>query len=223
VKPDSVLVELSNPEVEQGAFDTESQLKGAEADLANLRVQLDSQKLTQEKAVATAHADYTSAKLDLDVYLELAKSGLVPAVTLKQSQAKEEELAKVLEIEQRRLKITDDAAKAQLEAQETKVAQLRAQLDLKHRQVAALKVRAGMDGVLQRLGDPTNPLQAGQQLAAGALVARVANPAKLKAVIRIAETQAKDIQLDQPAEIDTRNGVVRGHVIQSIPPLRMAR
>ncbi len=217
VNPDTVLVELSNPEVAQAAFDTESQLKGAEADLANLRVQLDSQKLTQEKAVATAEADASSAKLELEVNEELTKSGLVPAITLKQSKAKAEELVKLLELEQRRLKMADDAAQAQLEAQETKVAQLRAQLELKHRLVAGLKVRAGMDGVLQRLGDPTNPLQVGQQLAAGALVARVANPAKLKAVIKIAETQAKDVQLDQRAEIDTRNGVVRGHVIRVDP------
>jgi HlyD family secretion protein len=148
---------------------------------------------------------------------QLTKAGLVPAITLKQSKAKAEELAKLLEIEQRRLKMGDAAAKAQLEAQNTKLAQLRAQLELKHRQVAALKVRAGMDGVLQRLGDPTNPLQVGQQLPAGALVGRVANPAKLKAVIKIAETQAKDIQLDQLAEIDTRNGIVSGHVIRVDP------
>lgn len=217
VKPDSVLVELSNPEVEQTAFEAQSQLKGAEADLANLRVQLDSQKLTQEKEVATAEADYSSAKLDLEVNEELTKAGLLPAITLKQSKGKAEELSKLLALERRRLIIADDAAKAQLEAQETKLAQLRAQLELKRRQVAALKVTAGMDGVLQRLGDPTNPLQVGQQLPAGALVARVANPAKLKAVIKIAETQAKDIQLDQTAEIDTRNGVVRGHVVRVDP------
>src|ERR1019366_8752759 len=98
-----------------------------------------------------------------------------------------------------------------------KVAQLRLQFDLKHRQVEALRIRAGMEGVLQRLGDPTTPLQAGQQLAAGALVARVADPSKLKAAIKIAETQAKDVQLDQVAEIDTRNGVVRGHVVRIDP------
>lgn len=217
VKPDAVIVELSNPELEQAAFDSQSQLKGAEADLANLRVQLDSDKLTQEKAVATAEADYSSAKLDLEVNQQLAKDGLLPAITLKQSKAKAEELAKLLEIEQRRLKIGDDAAKAQLEAQQTKLAQLSAQLELKCRQVAALKVTAGMDGVLQRLGDPTSPLQIGQQLPAGALIAQVANPAKLKAVIKIAETQAKDIQLDQPAEIDTRNGIVPGRVIRIDP------
>ena len=111
----------------------------------------------------------------------------------------------------------DAAAKAQLAAQDAKITQLRGQLELKQRQVNGLKVRAGMDGVLQRLGDSANPLQVGQQLAAGALIARVANPAKLKATIKIAETQARDVQLNQVAEIDTRNGVIAGHVVRIDP------
>lgn len=217
VKGDTVLVELSNPEVQEAAFDAESQLKGAEADLANLKVQLDSQKLTQQAAVATAEANYSSAKLELEVNQELNKSGLVPDIDLKQSKAKAEGLSKLLGIEKERLQIGPDAANAQVSAQETKVGQLRAQLKLKRDQVDALKIRAGIDGVLQRLGDPANPLQFGQQLAAGALVARVVDPAKLKAAIKIAEIQAKDIQLDQPAEIDTRNGVVPGHVVRVDP------
>jgi HlyD family secretion protein len=217
VKADTVLVELSNPDVTQAAFDAESSVKTAEADLANLRVQLDSQKLTQRSVVATAQANYTAAKLDLEVNEELSKSGLVPAITLKQCKAKAEELLSLLEIEQERLKISADAAAAQIAAQETKVAQLRGQRELKHQQVDALKIRAGVDGVLQRLGDFTNPLQEGQQLPAGALVARVAEPDRLKAAIKIAETQAKDVQLDQVAEIDTRNGIIPGHVIRVDP------
>ena len=217
VKSNTVLVELANPEVKQAAFDAEWQLKESEADLANLRAQLKSQKLTQQATVATAEANYSSANLDFSVNDALAKAGLVPAMTLKQARAKADELAKLLEIERDRVADGDNAATAQLAAQEAKVAQLRAQLELKRRQVEALKVSAGMDGVLQRLGDATNPLQAGQQLAAGALVARVANPAKLKAEIKIAETQAKDIQLGQPAEIDTRNGVIPGHVVRVDP------
>ena len=217
VKADTVLVELSNPEVEQAAFDAESQLKGAEADLDNLKVQLDSQNLTEQAAVASAESSYSSAKLDLEVNEQLAKNGLVPEITLKQSKAKADELSKLLTIEQKRLKISADAAKAQLLAQETKLGQLRAQFQWKTNLVAALKIRAGIDGVLQRLGEPTNPLQFGQQLSAGALVARVADPAKLKAAVKIAETQAKDIQLDEPAEIDTRNGVVPGHVVRVDP------
>lgn len=217
VTKDTVLVELSNPEVIQDAFDAESAVKTAEADLANLRVQLDSQKLTQRSTVATAQANYSSAKLDWEVNDELAKAGLVPAITLKQAKAKAEEMASLLEIEQERLKISDDSTAAQIAAQQTKLAQLRGQLDLKKQQVEALKIRAGVDGVLQRLGDLTNPLQEGEQLAAGALVARVAEPEHLKAAIKIAETQAKDVQLDQPAEIDTRNGLIPGHVIRVDP------
>jgi len=123
----------------------------------------------------------------------------------------------LLQIEEERLKISADSTAAQLASQETKLAQLRGQLELKKQQVEALKIRAGVDGVLQRLGDLTNPLQEGEQLAAGALVARVAEPEHLKAAIKIAETQAKDVQLDQPAEIDTRNGIIPGHVIRVDP------
>jgi HlyD family secretion protein len=217
VKADTVLVELSNPDVTQAAFDAESLVKTGEADLANLKVQLDSQKLTQRSAVATARSNYSSAELDLEVNDQLAKSGLIPAITLKQSKAKAEELASLLAIEEERLKISADAAAAQIAAQETKLAQLRGQLELKRLQVAALKIRPGVEGVLQRLGDFTNPLQEGQQLPAGALVARVAEPNHLKAAIKIAETQAKDIQLDQTAEIDTRNGIIPGHVIRVDP------
>ncbi|PWU13719.1 MAG: RND transporter [Verrucomicrobia bacterium] len=217
VQAGTVLVELNNPDVEQDAFDAEWQLKGAEAELANLRVQVKTDKLTQKKAVATAEADYSSAELDYEVANTLATNGLTPAVTLKQAQTKAEELGKLLAIERERLDAGVDAAKAQLDVQEAKVAQLRAQLALKRKQVEALRIRAGMDGVLQRLGDATNPLQLGQQLAAGAPVARVANPARLKAAIKIAEVQAKDVLLDQPADIDTHNGLVKGHVVRVDP------
>jgi HlyD family secretion protein len=217
VQTHTVLVELSNPAVEQEAFDVQWQLKGAEAGLANLHVQVKTDNLTQRKAVATAEADYSSAELEYEVEDDLGKSGLAPAVTLKQAKTKAEEMSKLLEIERERLDASGESAKAQLEVQEAKVAQLRAQLELKRAQAQALKIRAGMDGVLQRLGDPANPLQLGQQLAAGGLVARVANPAKLKAAIKIAEVQAKDVLLDQLAEIDTRNGVIPGHVTRVDP------
>src|SRR6266540_7249426 len=191
VRAETVLVELSNPEVEQAAFDAEWQLKGAEAEQANLRVQLDTQRLNQQSAVAIAQASYNNAKLDYEVNDELSKVGLVPGLTLKQSKAKAEELANLLEIEQERLKISDNAEKAQLAVQEAKVSQVHAQLQLRRHQVDSLKIRAGIDGVLQKLGDAAaTTLQVGQQLAPGGTVARVANPAKLKAEIKIAETQA---------------------------------
>src|SRR5437773_4620900 len=219
VKADTVLVELSNPEVEQVAFDAEWQLKASEAELANLRVQLETARLNQQSILATAQANYSSAKLDFEVNDELSKVGLVPGLTLKQSKARAEELANLLEIEQERLKISADAAKAQLAVQEAKVSQLHAQLQLRRHQVEAPKIRAGIDGVLQKLGDAaaTSTLQEGQQLAPGANVARVANPAKLKAEIKVAETQAKDITFDQKAYVDTRNGVIPGHVVRIDP------
>jgi HlyD family secretion protein len=219
VSSNTVLVELSNPEVEQAAFDAEWALKAAEATLTNLRVQLDSQKLTQESTVATAEANYSAAKLDFDVNDDLAKSGLVPTLILKESKAKADELLKLSQIEKKRFDMTDDATKAQLAAQEATVSQLSAQLALKRHLVDALRVRAGMEGVLQRYGDlsQTTPLQAGQQLMAGAIVARVANQAKLKAVLKIAETQVRDIAFGQPAQIDTRNGIVPGHVTRVDP------
>jgi HlyD family secretion protein len=217
VKADTILVELSNPDLEQAAFEAESQVKAAKAEMANLRVQLESQRLSQRAAVASAQANHVAAKLDFEVNEELGKAGLVPGLTVKQAKAKADQLATLLEIEQDRSKMGLSAAEAQIAEQEEKVAQRTAQLELKQRQIGALKIRAGMEGVLQRLGDPTTSLQIGHQLFAGALVARVANPAKLKAAIKIAETQARDIQLNQRAEIDTRNGVIPGHVTRIDP------
>jgi len=217
VKADTVLVELSNPSLEQDVFEAESQFKAAKADLTNLRVQLGSQKLTQQAAVATAQANYITAKSEFDVNDELGRSGLVAALAVKLSKARADQLARLLEIEEERLKMIDHSTQAQLAAQDEKIVQLQAQIEQKRRHFAALKVCAGMEGVLQRLGDAANPLQEGQQLAAGALIARVANPAKLKATIKIAETQARDVQLNQAAEIDTRNGVIAGHVVRIDP------
>src|SRR6266511_4122165 len=143
VKADSVLVELSNPEVTQAAFDGEWALVAAEAELTNLRVQIETQRLTQQPSVAKAEANHSSARLDFEVNDELAKAGLVPALTLKQSRAKAEQLAHLLEIERERLKISADSAKAQLAVQDAKVAQLRAQAPLRKQQVEARKNRAG--------------------------------------------------------------------------------
>jgi HlyD family secretion protein len=217
VKADTIILELSNPELTQAAFDAEWQVKGAEAEQANLRVQLDSHRLTQQAAAVSAESNYKQAKLDAEVNQTLAKDGLIPAITMRQSETKAEELRKVNEVEQERLRISADAAKAQLAVQAAKVEQLRAQLQLKRQQVDSLKVRATVDGVLQTLGDTTTPLRPGQQMAAGANLARVANSARLKAEIKIAETQAKDVQRGQKAEVDTRNGIIPGHVVRVDP------
>ncbi|MCL4179264.1 MAG: HlyD family efflux transporter periplasmic adaptor subunit [Verrucomicrobia bacterium] len=219
VEADTILIELANPEVEQAAFDAEWQLKGAESELSNLKVQLQTQRLNLQASVASVNAGYNSATLDLEVNEELAKSGLIPQLTLRQSRAKAEELAKLLEIEQQRLNISAEAAESQLAVQTARVEQLRALLQLRRNQVESLKIAAGIEGVLQKLGDAST-LQVGQQLPAGANVARVANPARLKAEIKIYETQAKDVVLGQRAQIDTRNGVVPGSVIRIDPAVQ---
>ncbi|MGO9203025.1 MAG: efflux RND transporter periplasmic adaptor subunit [Limisphaerales bacterium] len=219
VKADTVLVELSNPDVQQAAFDAEWALNGAEAEMTNLHVTVATQKLSQQSTVASAGSSYSTAKLEFDVNEDLSKGGLVPALTLKESEAKMKETGELFNIEKERLRIQDDAAAAQIAVKAASLAQLRAQLALKRRLVDALKIRAGMEGVLQRYGDltQTTPLQTGQQLAAGAIVARVANQAKLKAVLKLPETQVKDITFNQLAQIDTRNGVVPGHVVRIDP------
>ena len=219
VKADTVLVELSNPDVQQAAFDAEWALNGAEAEMTNLHVTVATQKLSQQSTVASAGSSYSTAKLEFNVNEDLSKGGLVPALTLKESEAKMKETGELFNIEKERLRIQDDAAAAQIAVKAASLAQLRAQLALKRRLVNALKIRAGMEGVLQRYGDltQTTPLQTGQQLAAGAIVARVANQAKLKAVLKLPETQVKDITFNQLAQIDTRNGVVPGHVVRIDP------
>lgn len=216
VKVDTVLIELSNPELEQAAFEAKWSLRAAEAELANTRVTLESQRLTQEAATATLKSQMNLAIVDAEADAKLAAEKLVAALTAKRSQANADELKSRYEIELKRLQIANDAIKAQLAVHEAKVEQLRASYRLKEQQVESLKVRAGIDGVLQRLGD-TQALQRGQQVAAGANLARVANPNKLKAEIRIAETQARDIQFGQSAEIDTRNGTIKGKVVRVDP------
>jgi HlyD family secretion protein len=220
VKPDSVLVELSDPELEQDAFQTESQLAGAQADLTNLRVQLASQKLTQEAAVASAQADYTTARAESDTDNDLGKIGLAAKLDVEEANTKTDELAKLLKIQQENLQLSGSAAKAQLSSQEQKIAQFRGTLELQQSQIEGLKIRAGITGVLQQLGDTATPLQVGQQLSAGAPVALVASQTKLKAAIQIAETEARDVQLDQPAEIDTHNGIIPGRVIRIDPAVQ---
>jgi HlyD family secretion protein len=216
VKVDTVLIELSNPELEQAAFEAKWSLRAAEADLENTRVTLESQRLTQEAATATLKSQMSLALLDAAADAKLAEEKLVADLTAKRSRANADELKNRYEIELKRLEIAKEAIKAQLAVQEARVEQLRASYRLKENQVESLKVRAGIDGVLQRLGD-TQALQRGQQIAAGANLARVANPNKLKAEIRIAETQARDIQFGQSAEIDTRNGTIKGKVVRIDP------
>jgi HlyD family secretion protein len=219
VEADTVLVELSNPELEQETFDAESQWHAAEAQLVRLEVQLDSERLTQRSVIASLKSDLAQAKIEAEADEDLLQDGLVPELTAKRTRSRANELHVRHELEQERLTMSAKSASAQLRVQEAEVERLRKQHELKKRQVAALKVRAGIAGVLQRLGDERS-LQIGQQLAVGANIARIANPANLKAEIKVAETQARDIQFDQRALIDTRNGTVAGHVVRIDPAVQ---
>jgi HlyD family secretion protein len=217
VQPDTLILELSNPELEQQAFDLEWQLKAAEARLRQLQVLLESERLTQESTIASLRADHTQAALDAEADSILAKDGLVPDLTMKRSRAKAEDLEQRLAVEQKRLLIKGDSDLAQLAVQEAELEKLRASLALRREKVAALKVRAGIEGVLQSVGDGRETLQVGQRMGPGATLAKIVQPTKLKAEIKIAETQARDVQIGQQAVIDTRNGLIKGVVTRVDP------
>jgi HlyD family secretion protein len=219
VKADTVIVELANPEVEQAALDAEWQLKGAEADFNKLKVQLESDRLNQASQAAQLNSECMIAKVDAQADTELEAEGLVDRLTALRSRTKAEQLALRCEMEQKRLGILEKNHQAQLAAQQAELERMRALLALKQKHLAELTVRAGIDGVLQRLGD-RDQLQVGQQLAAGANIARVADPTKLKAEIKVVETQAKDIAHGQKAVIDTRNGTVPGRVARIDPAVQ---
>jgi HlyD family secretion protein len=215
VRADSVILEMSNPELELAALDSASQLRAAEAELVNLRVQLESQRLNQEAEAARVRAEYRQAQLQAEANRELARDGLIPDLTLRLSEVAAEQLAGRAQIEQKRLEIAAEAIEAQIKVQESRVEQLRALHRLKRQQLDALTVRAGIDGVLEHL-----PVEVGQRLPPGTVLARVARPERLKAELRIPETQARDIQIGQIASIDTRNGVVAGRVSRIDPAVQ---
>ena len=212
VTADTVVLELSNPEVELSALEAESAVKAAEAEYTNLKVQLESQVLNQQAQAASVRSSYHQAKLQAEANKELARDGLIASLTLKLSEVTADELAGRTEIEDKRLAISADASKAQLAVQTARLDQLRGAWQLRRRQVDSLKVRSGSDGVLQQL-----PVEVGQRYTAGTILAKVAQPGRLKAEVRIAETQARDIELGQVASIDTRNGVVPGRVVRIDP------
>ena len=211
----TVIVELSNPQMEQEAMDAEFQVKTAEAEAENLRVRLESESMTQQSTIASINAEYSQAKLQLDTDETLAKQGLVADLLLRISRVKVQDIANRLKVEQQRLTISGKSTKAQLNAQQSRVAQLRALAKLKKDQVDALKVRAGTNGVLQQVS-----VQEGQQVTPGLNIARIADPASLKAELKIAETQIKDVKLGQTAKVDTRNGVIDGQVARIDPAAR---
>jgi len=212
VRPDTVIVELSSPELQQSAREAQLAYQSAQAAYVNRKAELESTLLSQQSEVASIQAAYTKAALNLEAQEKLYKDQLVSEIQLKQSRSDAQELENRLRIANDRLKIQTEGQKSQLAPQEAEVDQKRAAYELRVRQLEDLKVKAGMNGVLQEV-----PVERGAQLNAGANVARVADPSNLKAELRIAETQTKDIRIGQYAEVDTRNGVVKGKVSRIDP------
>jgi HlyD family secretion protein len=212
VKPASVIMELSDPTLSQTALDAELQLKGAQADYANLKVQVNSELMNQKATEASVRSDYEQAKIQHDVDEKLVKQGLTAQVIENLSRVREQQLAIRVKLEGEKTGIAADSAAARLAAQQAKIDEQRALYNLKKSQLEALHVRSGIDGVLQLV-----PVEVGQHITPGTNLARVADPKKLKAEIKIAETQAKDVQPGQKATIDTRNGIVKGHVARIDP------
>jgi HlyD family secretion protein len=212
VKPESVILEMTNPDLENQVMAAQLAFRSAEAAYENRRADLQSQFLTQEVAVTTLASQHRQAGLQLAANEELYKDKLISELTLKQSRAAEEDLKNQLAVARQRLEISKVGLKSQLAPQEADVNDRRAAWELRRKQLEDLKVKAGMNGVLQVL-----PVEVGQQVAAGANVARVADPTVLKAELRIAETQTKDIKVGQSAEVDTRNGTVNGRVTRIDP------
>jgi RND family efflux transporter MFP subunit len=215
VVPDSVILEMSNPELERDALDADWQLKAGQADLANTRVRLRKELLDQQAAAATVESDFHQAEMQAETNQGLFKEGIVAGLTLKLSEVRAKELATRNEIEKKRLAVYSESEKAQIEAQDARVEQLRALAHLKRSQMDSLRVRAGIAGVLQEV-----PVQPGQRVTSGTTLAKVVQRDKLKAQLKIAETQARDVEIGERATIDTRNGIVEGHVSRSDPSVQ---
>lgn len=212
VQADTVLLELSDPEVEQAALEAQSQLQAAEADYDDLRAQLESQLLSQQAEVSSSSSLAEEAKLQAEADEVLAKDGIIPDINLKRSRLRATQTSKQSKIESQRYDQSKRSNQAQLAAQRARVDQMRALYSLRRRQLDSLKVRAGIPGVLQEL-----PMQVGQRVTPGTTLARVARPENLKAELRIPESQARDVAMGMPASIDTRNGVVKGRVFRVAP------
>jgi HlyD family secretion protein len=212
VKADTPILQLINPTLQQVTLDAEYQMKGAEAQYNSLKAQLQNQLMDLKAKAAASQADASSARLDADRKEQLFKLGLAPDIDYKISQVRAEQTSKENEISQNEVSTFANSVEAQLAVQQSKVEQQRALWNLQKSQLDRLTVRPGIDGVLQEL-----EVEVGQNVTAGTLLARVAQPTHLKAQLRIAETQAKDILIGQKASVDTHNGIVSGHVMRIDP------
>ncbi len=212
VRPDTIILVMSNPDVRQRETDAQLQLKGAEADLANLRATLQNDLLNQQAAQAAIESEYNKAKLDYEANQELAKDGLIADLIVRKSQVTVQELASRNEMEKKKVEGNAKSAEARIGAQQARVDQLRVAYELRRKQLDELNVRAGAAGVVQQV-----PVEPGQRVAPGTILAKVAEPGRLKAELQIAETQVKDVLVGQVASIDTRSGIIPGQVIRMDP------
>jgi HlyD family secretion protein len=212
VKPDTPLLELADPQATQQALDAELSLKEARADLSNVQVKVQSDLMAQKSAAATVNADYNQAQRQAKTDKSLYGLGVISGLAYNSSQGKADELTTRNQLEEQTVQINEKAIESQLAVQQAKVAQAQAIYDLKRQQLDALKVRAGISGVLTSM-----PLAVGQHVTMGTMLAEVVQPNQLKAQLKIAETQARDIQLGQPASVDTHNGLADG-VVTRIDP-----
>jgi HlyD family secretion protein len=212
VTPDSVILELSNPDLENSVRDAQLAHASAQASFANRKTELERSLLEQESQVAQIQTQYSNAKLDLEAQEALLKDGLVSLLQVRQRRAQTTDLENRLKIAQKQLEMAKAGVASQLAPQQAEVDQRRAAYQLRVQQLEDLKVKAGMDGVLSQV-----PVEVGQQVGPGTNLARVANPTRLKAEVRIAETQTKDIRIGQEAEVDTRNGIIKGKVMRIDP------
>jgi HlyD family secretion protein len=215
VKPDSIIIELSDPILQRETLDAEYQLKAAQADLESLKVTINSDLLNQKSTAASVRSEYEQAKIQHEVDVKLHEQGVGADVTEQLSRVKEQQLAVRAQLEDDRTKNAEDSAGARIQAQQSKIDQQRALYDLKKSELDALHVRAGISGVLQVV-----PVEVGQHVKPGDNLARVADPKRLKAEIKIPETQAKDVIPGQPATVDTRNGIVKGLVSRVDPSVQ---
>lgn len=215
VTANDVLMEMSNPQVEQAAVDARLQLRAAEAQLQSLRVMLQSNLMTQKAGAATVNADYSQAKLQSETDKALYDLGVISGLAYKNSKSKADELTTRNNIEIERLDINQKAIVSQIAEQQARVDEVRALAELKQNQLDALKVHAGIEGVLTDL-----PLQVGQHVLPGTMLAKVVQPNHLKAELKVPETQARDIQMGQTGVIDTHNGTISGTVTRIDPAVQ---
>jgi HlyD family secretion protein len=215
VKPDTVILELSNPEVDDQLLAAKTAVTAAQSDLAAKRTDLNSKLLDEQSQYAQAKSEYETARMQAEAEKPVAEKGVIPAVQYKKSLVVLEQSKNRMDLEEQRVAEFRRNIDSQLAAEKARLDQLVATRELRQRQADALHVRAGIDGILQQV-----PVEEGQQVAAGANLARVARPGELMAELRIAETQAKDVALGQPVKVDTRNGVVDGKVLRVDPAVQ---